>query len=179
VEDSARARRPAPRAFAAGTYDVAVITKDAEGKVHVEKHEKPTQHGARGGIAVGALVGVLFPPSVIGAAAVGGLVGGVGGHLKKGMSRGDAKELGDLLESGQAALIVIGESRVEEELDKALTRAEKSPERRSTPTARSSSGSSRRPKRRRPRVSRAAARRPTSRAGAIAAAVAPIVGGLS
>jgi uncharacterized membrane protein len=111
-----------------GTYDVAVISKDAEGKVHVEKHEKPTQHGAWGGIAVGALVGVLFPPSVIGAAAVGGLVGGVGGHLKKGMSRDDAKELGDLLESGQAALIVIGESRVEEELDKALTRAEKSME---------------------------------------------------
>ena len=109
-----------------GTYDVAVISKDAEGKVHVEKHEKPTQHGAWGGIAVGALVGVLFPPSVIGAAAVGGLVGGVGGHLKKGMSRGDAKELGELLETGQAALIVIGESRVEEELDKALTRAEKS-----------------------------------------------------
>lgn len=24
------------------TYDVAVISKDAEGKVHVEKHEKPT-----------------------------------------------------------------------------------------------------------------------------------------
>jgi uncharacterized membrane protein len=109
-----------------GTYDVAVISKDAEGKVHVEKHEKPTQHGAWGGIAVGALVGVLFPPSVIGAATVGGLVGGVGAHLKKGMSRGDAKELGDLLESGQAALIVIGESRVEEELDKALARAEKS-----------------------------------------------------
>ncbi len=109
-----------------GTYDVAVISKDAEGKVHVEKHEKPTQHGAWGGIAVGALVGVLFPPSVIGAAAVGGLVGGVGGHLKKGMSRGDAKELGELLETGQAALIVIGESRVEEELDKALTRAEES-----------------------------------------------------
>jgi uncharacterized membrane protein len=111
-----------------GTYDVAVISKDAGGKVHVEKHEKPTQHGAWGGIAVGALVGVLFPPSVLGAAAVGGLVGGVGGHLRKGMSRGDAKELGDLLESGQAALIVIGESRVEEQLDKALTRAEKSME---------------------------------------------------
>jgi uncharacterized membrane protein len=109
-----------------GTYDVALITKDAEGKVHVEKHEKPTQHGAWGGIAVGAVVGILFPPSVIGAAAVGGLVGGVGGHLRKGMSRGDAKELGELLEGGQAALIVIGESRVEEQLDKALTRAEKS-----------------------------------------------------
>lgn len=109
-----------------GTYDVAVITKDTDGKVHVEKHEKPTQHGAWGGIAVGAVVGILFPPSLIGAAAVGGVVGGVGGHLRKGMSRGDAKELGDLLEGGEAALIVIGESRLEEQLDKALTRAEKS-----------------------------------------------------
>jgi uncharacterized membrane protein len=110
----------------AGTYDVALITKDADGKVHVEKHEKPTQHGAWGGIAVGAVVGVLFPPSVLGAAAVGGLAGGVAGHLRRGMSRGDAKELGELLEDGEAALIVIGESRVEEQLDKALTRAEKS-----------------------------------------------------
>jgi uncharacterized membrane protein len=110
-----------------GTYDVAVITKDSgDGKVHVVKHEKPTQHGAWGGIAVGAVVGILFPPSIIGAAVVGGVVGGVGGHLRKGISRGDAKELGDLLEGGQAALIVIGESRIQEQLDKALTRAEKS-----------------------------------------------------
>jgi uncharacterized membrane protein len=108
-----------------GTYDVALVTKDADGKVHVEKHEKPTQHGAWGGIAVGAVIGILFPPSVIGSAVVGGLVGGVGAHLKKGISRGDAKELGDLLEGGQAALVVIGESRLEEQLDKALTRAEK------------------------------------------------------
>ncbi|MGO9489819.1 MAG: DUF1269 domain-containing protein [Solirubrobacteraceae bacterium] len=108
-----------------GTYDVALITKDDEGKVHVMKHEKPTQHGAWGGIAVGAVLGVIFPPSVLASAAVGGLVGGVGGHLKKGISRGDAKELGELLEEGEAALIVIGESRVEEQLDKALTRAEK------------------------------------------------------
>ena len=115
-----------------GTYDVALITKDADGKVHVQKHEKPTQHGVWGGVLVGALVGVLFPPSMVGvatvagAAAVGGVVGGLGGHFLEGMSRGDAKELGDLLEAGQAALVVIGESRVGEELDKVLTRAEKS-----------------------------------------------------
>jgi uncharacterized membrane protein len=108
-----------------GTYDVAIVTKSADGKVHVEKHEKPTQHGAWGGIAVGAVVGILFPPSVLGAATVGGLVGGIGAHLKKGISRGDAKELGDLMEGGQAALVVIGESRVEEQLEKALKRAEK------------------------------------------------------
>jgi uncharacterized membrane protein len=109
-----------------GTYDVAIITKDAEGKVHVEKHEKPTQHGAWTGIAVGAVVGILFPPSIIGAAAVGGVAGGVTGHLAHGMSRSDMNELGDLLEEGQAALVVIGQSRVQEQLDKALTRAQKS-----------------------------------------------------
>ena len=116
----------AHRAKLVGTYDVALIRKDNEGKIHVEKHEKPTQHGAWGGAAVGALVGVLFAPLVLGAAAVGGLVGGLGGHLRKGMSRADAEELGELLENGQSALVVIGESRVEEQLDKALTRAVKS-----------------------------------------------------
>jgi uncharacterized membrane protein len=109
-----------------GTYDAAVINKDVDGKVHVHKHEKATQHGAWGGIAVGALVGVLFSPAVLGAAAVGGVVGGLGGHFKKGLSRSDAKELGEMLEGGEAALVVIGESRVEEQLDKALTRAQRS-----------------------------------------------------
>jgi uncharacterized membrane protein len=111
-----------------GTYDVALVTKDAEGKVHLKKHEKPTQHGAWGGVAVGAAVGIIAAPAVIPAALIGGIIGGVGGHLKKGISRGDAKELGDLIEAGEATLLVIGESRLEEELDKDLTRAEKSVE---------------------------------------------------
>ena len=108
-----------------GTYDVALVTKDADGKVHVEKHEKPTQHGAWGGLAVGAAVGVLAAPAVISAALVGGVIGGLGGHFRKGISRGDAKELGDLIEAGQATLFVIGESRLQEQLEKVLTRADK------------------------------------------------------
>ncbi len=111
-----------------GTYDVALVTKDADGKVHVEKHEKPTQHGAWGGIAVGAAVGVVAAPAVIPAALVGGVIGGLGGHFKKGIPADAAKELGDLIEAGEATLFVIGESRLEEQLDKALTRAEKSTE---------------------------------------------------
>jgi uncharacterized membrane protein len=108
-----------------GTYDVALVTKDTEGKIHLEKHEKPTQHGAWGGIAVGAAVGVLAAPAIIPAALVGGVIGGLGGHFKKGISRSDAKALGDLIDAGQATLLVIGESRLEEQLDKVLTRAEK------------------------------------------------------
>ena len=80
-----------------GTYDAALVTKDAEGKVHVHKHEKPTQHGAWTGIGVGAVVGILFPPSIVVSAAVAGTAGGVIGHLWRGMSRSDVKELGELL----------------------------------------------------------------------------------
>ena len=42
------------------------------------------------------------------------------------IARDDAKAMCDLIDAGQATLFVIGESRVEEQLDKALTRAEKS-----------------------------------------------------
>jgi uncharacterized membrane protein len=108
---------------AIGTFDAAVIEKDADGKVHVHKTEKPTQHGAWTGIGVGALIGILFPPSVIGAAVVGGVVGGVTGHLWKGMSRGDLKDVGELLDIGQGGIVVIGESRLEEQLAKVVTRA--------------------------------------------------------
>ncbi len=41
-------------AGAVGTYDAAVVTKDDAGKVHVNKDEMATRHGAWGGAAVGA-----------------------------------------------------------------------------------------------------------------------------
>ena len=107
-----------------GTYDSAVIEK-VDGKVHVHKTEKPTQHGAWTGIAVGAVAGILFPPSILGTALAGGIAGGVVGHLWKGMSRSDLKDLGEALDDGNAALIVIGESKVDEQIEKAVKRAKK------------------------------------------------------
>jgi uncharacterized membrane protein len=110
---------------AVGSYDAAVITKDEKGKVHVNKDETSTRHGAWGGIAAGAVVGLLFPPSLIASAAVGGAVGGVGGHLWKGLSRSDVKEFGELIDSGEACLLVVGESTIEDAIDKASLKAEK------------------------------------------------------
>lgn len=108
-----------------GSYDAAVITKDRNGKVHENKDETSTRHGAWWGIAAGAAVGVLFPPSLIGAAAAGGVIGGVSGHLAKGMSRSEAKELGDFIDPGEAGLLVVGESKVEQAIARAVTKAEK------------------------------------------------------
>ena len=112
-------------AGAIGTFDSAVIYKDDEGKVHVTKTEKPTQHGAWTGAGVGALVGLVFPPAIIASAVVGAGAGGLIGHLRGGVSRDDLKELGDELEAGNAAVIVLGESKIEEQLEKAMTRSDK------------------------------------------------------
>jgi len=112
-------------AGAVGTYDAAVVTKDDAGKVHVNKDEMATRHGAWGGAAVGAVVGILFPPSLIAGAAVGAAAGGVGGHVWRGMSRSDVKELGDVIDDGQAALVIVGESKVEQAVEKAGLKAEK------------------------------------------------------
>ena len=111
-------------AGAVGTYDAAVIVKE-DGKVHVHKTEKPTQHGAWTGIAVGAVAGILFPPSIFGSAVLGGAAGGVIGHLHRGMSRGDLKDLGEALDEGEAALIVVGESKIDERIEEATKRARK------------------------------------------------------
>jgi uncharacterized membrane protein len=108
-----------------GTYDAALVTKDEEGKVHVHKHEKPTQHGAWTGVGVGAVLGILFPPSILGTAVVGGAAGGLIGHFWRGMSRGDVKELGETLDAGQAGLVVVGRSKLDEVLDRELKRADK------------------------------------------------------
>ena len=110
------------------TYDGAVVEKDADGNVHVSKHEKPTQKGAWTGIAVGAVVGVLFPPSIIASAAVGGVAGGVIGHVWHGMSRSDMKDLGEELDAGTAALVVVGKSSLADKIAKATAKAQKKTE---------------------------------------------------
>ena len=110
-------------ADAIGNFDAAVIRKDENGKVHVNKDETATRKGAWGGAAVGAVVGIIFPPSILASAGVGALAGGLGGHFLKGMSRKDVKELGELLDEGEVALLVVGDWQLDKAIDKAFSRA--------------------------------------------------------
>lgn len=108
-----------------GLYDAALMEKRPDGKVHLDKWEKPTQVGVLAGATVGVLTGLLFPPALIGEAIVFGAGAGLIGHFWKGMSRKDLKELGEELDQGEAALIFIGDSEVEKELGKIFKKAEK------------------------------------------------------
>ena len=56
---------------------------------------------------------------------MGAAVGGVGGHLWRGMSRADVKEFGDVIDAGQAALVIVGESKLQQAMDKAALKAER------------------------------------------------------
>jgi uncharacterized membrane protein len=109
-----------------GTYDAAVITKNEEGKVKiVDKIEKPTQHGGWAGLAVGAALGLIFPPSILVSGLVGAGAGALIGHLEGGMSRSDLKEVGESLERSEAALIVVGEATIERAVEEATRRAKR------------------------------------------------------
>ncbi len=125
AQDDYQVIKDAHAAGLVGSYDAAVVTKDASGKVHENKDETATRKGAWWGAAAGAAVGVIFPPAVLGAAAAGGVIGAVSGHLAKGMSRSDAKQLGDFIDPGQAGLVVVGEDKVEDAIKKAVSGAEK------------------------------------------------------
>src|SRR6266498_2178928 len=134
-----------------GTYDAAIISKDAHGQagpgavlgrllalahvdgavgVHVSEREKPTEYGAWAGLAVGALIGLFFPPYMIyEAVAAGALIGaGTGalvGHAYAGLPRDDMKQIGQLLNEGTAAMVVVGESELQQAIRGAVQRATK------------------------------------------------------
>jgi uncharacterized membrane protein len=63
---------------------VLVVNADATGKVHVQKvTDHSSKTGLKWGIVGGVVLGVIFPPSIIGSAAALGITGGVLGKLRQ------------------------------------------------------------------------------------------------
>jgi uncharacterized membrane protein len=116
-------------------YDAAVVERRDGGKTKiVKKHETPTRAGGvlGGGIGLATgLVVVLFPFAAVGGGllagttAGGAILGAVAGHAAAGMSRHDLKELGEHLDTGQAALVVVAVSDMGAKVEQAMKRARK------------------------------------------------------
>lgn len=70
--------------------------------IHRQSH-----HGWGEGAVVGAVVGILFPPTIIGAAAVGAGGGALVARLQRALGRGKVKDFGESLKLGARAIIVV------------------------------------------------------------------------
>jgi uncharacterized membrane protein len=69
--------------------------------------QRQSHHGWGKGAVVGAVVGVLFPPSILATAAVGAGGGALIAHMHRALGRGKVKDLGEALDSGSIAIIVV------------------------------------------------------------------------
>jgi len=96
--------------------DVTVVAKDAEGNVEiVKRHDSPTRDrtviGLGWGLAVGAVTAIFPAVGIFGALAVGGgagaILGALSGHASRALSRDDLKTLGEVLDQGDAGLVVV------------------------------------------------------------------------
>jgi uncharacterized membrane protein len=102
--------------------DAAVIVRGADGKVKFEETADPSgKKWAKRGAIAGGVVGLIFPPSLIASAVVGGGAGGIWGKIRdKGFKDEDLKAVGEDMEPGTSAIIAVAEDRVIEQLEKGL-----------------------------------------------------------
>jgi uncharacterized membrane protein len=102
--------------------DAAAIVHGADGKVRFEETADPSgKKWAKRGAIAGGVVGLLFPPSIIGTAAVGAAGGGVWGKVRdRGIPDEELKRIGESIPEGSSAIIAVAEDRVLERLQNGL-----------------------------------------------------------
>nr|WP_294524459.1 DUF1269 domain-containing protein [uncultured Rhodopila sp.] len=87
--------------------DAVVVTKCPEGHVKLNQLYSPTKAGALSGAFWGSLIGLLFLMPVAGAA-IGAASGALGGRFTDvGINDDFMKEVGETLQSGNAALFLL------------------------------------------------------------------------
>ena len=104
-------------------YDATVVTRDTDGNLSVAKVGLPIRRGAWSGAAAGAVVGVLFPPSILVGGALGAAAGALVGHFRRGLSHADVGALSRLVGAGAAAVVVVAEPGAAHVLERNLVRA--------------------------------------------------------
>jgi uncharacterized membrane protein len=114
----------------AGTIAVVaatVVSRDDDGTVHVrDVGVHTTGVGATAGVLIGGLFGLIFPPTILAGAIVGGASGGVIGKLKHRHDRSElADEVEKTLEPGTSGVVAVVENRWLEQLERTLAAAEK------------------------------------------------------
>ena len=88
---------------------VVVVKRGADGKLEVQKAtDHSTKHGLTWGLVGGAVLGVIFPPSILGSAAVLGAGGAAIGKARELHHKSEvADELGDAIAPGHSGIVAL------------------------------------------------------------------------
>ena len=102
-----------------GEYDAAVVWRNEKGKVQIDSisHEA-SRKWLLAGVGAGALIGLIFPPSILATTAIGALSGAIIGRFRDGISDEKLEQIGDALTGDNAALVVVAEEEVAAALQK-------------------------------------------------------------
>jgi uncharacterized membrane protein len=102
--------------------DAVVVVRGSDGNVEFEETADPSgKKWAKRGAIAGGLVGLIFPPTMIGTALVGAAGGGIWGKVRdKGFRDEDLKAIGESLAPGTSAIIAVAEDHVIERLQRGL-----------------------------------------------------------
>ena len=106
---------------------VVIASCDAEGKVHLGKvTEHSTKTGLKWGVVGGAILGVIFPPSIIASAAALGTAGAALGKARNVFNRnGLADQLAGVMKPNTAGIIALVEDTAVVEIREALAKADR------------------------------------------------------
>ena len=88
--------------------DAVLVRRNLDGNITTLRRQ--SHHGWGKGAIAGAMVGLIFPPSLIGSAVVGAAGGGIVAKLSRKVKRDDIKDLGDAMDEGDVDLLVITDS---------------------------------------------------------------------
>lgn len=93
--------------------DAATMRKDADGKVHTYQVDIPHAKSAafKGGV-IGAVIGIIFPPTILAATALGAIAGAVGGKAANVALKDDGvKQTAKNLKPGTSAVIAVVDNK--------------------------------------------------------------------
>ncbi|WP_426595548.1 DUF1269 domain-containing protein [Cellulomonas sp. McL0617] len=106
---------------------VVVVKRGEDGKLEVQKAtDHSTKSGLKWGVVGGVVLGLVFPPSILGSAAVLGAGGAAIGKVRELRNKGElAKELEDAILPGHSGLLALVSDPGEVKIRKALEKADR------------------------------------------------------
>jgi uncharacterized membrane protein len=105
---------------------VIVVRRSTDGKLEVQKAtDHSTKSGLKWGVVGGIALGVIFPPSILGSAAVAGSVGALAGKLRQRHHHGELEQqLKEAIPPGHSGLLALVSDPGAVRIRKALERAD-------------------------------------------------------